>query len=277
MRKRTSGRTSRRSESEILAILEEAYDRFARPEFILNDPIQIPKHFSDRRDAESIGFITATISWGQRRSIISNAWKLVKLMDEAPYDFIINASTIELDRLSSFVHRTFNSTDLRQFILSIRHLYSTYGGLENAFLENGKIGDMNEAISRFKGRFFEIDHPARTQKHVADPAKGSNAKRINMYLRWMVRSADRGVDLGLWKKIGPADLLIPLDVHTGRVSREFGLLKRKQDDRKAVEELTATLRQFDPLDPVRFDIALFALGVNEGERRSPLRRTNFGK
>lgn len=266
LRKRTSGRTSRRSESEILAILEEAYDRFARPEFVQDDPIQVPRHFTDRNDAESIGFITATISWGQRRSIISNAWKLVQLMDEAPHDFIINANGTELDRLSNFVHRTFNATDLRQFILSIRHLYSTYGGIENAFMENGKVGGMIEAISRFKRRFFEIDHPARTQKHVADPAKGSHAKRINMYLRWMVRPADRGVDLGLWKKIDPAELLIPLDVHTGRVSRELGLLERKQDDRKAVEELTGALRKFDPVDPIRFDIALFGLGVSVGRK-----------
>ncbi len=266
MPKRTSGRTSRRSESEILAILEEAYDRFARPEFILEDPIQIPRHFSDRNDAESIGFITATISWGQRRSIINNAWKLVKLMDEEPYDFIMNASAIELDRLSNFVHRTFSATDLRQFVLSTRHLYSTYGGLEDAFLENGELGDMNEAISRFKRRFFEIDHPARTTKHVSDPARGSNAKRINMYLRWMVRPADRDVDLGLWKKIQPSELLIPLDVHTGRVSRELGLLERKQDDRRAVEELTAALRKFDPIDPIRFDIALFGLGVSAGRK-----------
>ena len=261
MPKRTSGRTSE-AFARIEEILEEAYDRYARPEFILDDPIQIPRHFSDRKNAETIGFITATISWGQRRSIINNAWKLVQLMDEAPHDFIMNASEVELDRLSSFVHRTFNATDLRQFILSIRHLYTRYGGMEEAFLENGEISDMNEAISRFKRRFFEIEHQPRTLKHVADPAKGSNAKRINMYLRWMVRPADRGVDLGLWKKINTSELLLPLDVHTGRISRELGLLKRKQDDRKAVEEVTAALRLIDPLDPVRFDIAMFGLGVN---------------
>ena len=261
MPKRTSGRTSE-AFAQIEEILEEAYDRYARPEFILDDPIQIPRHFSDRKDAETIGFITATISWGQRRTIIDNAWKLVRAMDESPYDFIMNASEVELDRLSSFVHRTFNATDLRQFILSIRHLYTRYGGLEEAFLQDGELGDMNEAISRFKRRFFEPEHQARTQKHVADPAKGSNAKRINMYLRWMVRSADRGVDLGLWKKINTSELLLPLDVHTGRISRELGLLKRKQDDRRAVEEVTAALRLIDPLDPVRFDIAMFGLGVN---------------
>ena len=263
--KRTSGRTSE-AFIRIGEILEEAYDRYARPEFILDDPIQVPRHFSDRKDAESIGFITATISWGQRRSIINNAWKLVRAMDESPHDFIINASDAELDRFSNFVHRTFNAIDLRQFILSIRHLYRRYDGLEEAFLQDGKAGEMNGAISRFKQRFFEIDHPKRTTKHVSDPAKGSSAKRINMYLRWMVRSADRGVDLGLWKKIKPSELLLPLDVHTGRISRELGLLKRKQDDRKAVEEVTAALRLIDPLDPVRFDIALFGMGVSASRK-----------
>lgn len=242
-------------------ILEEAYDRFARPEFIAEDPIQVPKHFSDPDDAASIGFITATIAWGQRKSIINNAWKLVRAMDERPHQFIMNASAKELDLLDRFVHRTFNGVDLRQFILSIRHLYWKFGGLEEAFLLNGKVDHMCEAISRFKGRFFEIAHEKRTEKHVADPLRGSNAKRINMFLRWMVRPADRGIDLGLWKKIDPSELLVPLDVHTGRVSRELGLLRRKQDDRKAVEELTARLREFDAADPVRFDIALFAMGV----------------
>ncbi len=256
--RRTSGN---RRISELSEILEEAYDRFARPEFIADDPIQIPKHFSDRRDAETIGLITATIAWGQRKSIIANAWKLARSMDEKPYDFIMNATEGDLQKLDRFVHRTFNAIDLRQFILSIRHLYTKYGGIEEAFLNDGSIGNMCKAISLFKQRFFEIEHEKRTLKHVADPAKGSNAKRINMYLRWMVRPPDRGIDLGLWKKITPSQLLVPLDVHTGRVSRGLKLLKRKQDDRKAVEELTAALREFDPIDPVRFDIALFSMGI----------------
>ena len=245
-------------------LLNEAYDRYARPEFIPSDPIHIPRGFSTRADAEVIGFLTATIAWGQRVTIINNAKKLVQLMDEAPNDFVLHATGQDLGRLDRFVHRTFNGIDARQFVLGIRHLYVHHGGLEEAFLENGKLGDMGSAIELFKSRFFEPEHQTRTRKHVADPSKGSNAKRINMYLRWMVRPNDRGVDLGLWKRIKPADLMVPLDVHTGRVARELGLLKRKQDDWKSVVELTEQLRKLDPKDPVKYDIALFALGVNGG-------------
>lgn len=264
------------------ALLDEAYERHAHPGFIDADPIHIPKRFADRADAEVIGFLTATIAWGQRKTIIANANKLVALFDERPHQFILHASESEIDTVERFVHRTFNGTDLRHFILALRHLYARYGGLENAFLDgrpqaasfkpqardtaseleaNG-LWLAADAIPRFKQRFFEIDHPARTRKHVADPAKGSNAKRINMFLRWMVRPNDRGVDLGLWKRITPAGLMVPLDVHTGRIARELGLLKRPQDDWKAVEELTAALRRFDPLDPVKYDIALFGIGVS---------------
>ena len=253
-------------------LLDEAYDRYARPAFIADDPIQVPRSFKSRADAEVSGFLTATIAWGQRKTIIANAWKLVQLMDEAPHDFVMNASPAELRRVEGFVHRTFNSTDLKHFVKGLRHVYTKYGGLEDAFLDEGRPGPMDQAIHRFKQRFFEPRHQPRTQKHVADPLKGSNAKRINMYLRWMVRPNDRGVDLGLWNRITPADLMVPLDVHTGRVGRELGLLVRSQDDWKAVEELTTALRAFDPTDPVKYDIALFALGVEAG-KRNPAGRT----
>jgi uncharacterized protein (TIGR02757 family) len=242
-------------------LLDDAYDRHARPNFIDDDPIQLPHSFTERTDAEVIGFLTATIAWGQRRTIIANAWKLARLMDQAPHDFVMNATPNELRRTQGFVHRTFNSIDLKHFVRGLRHLYATYGGLEDAFLEEGRAGPMDQAIHRFRQRFFEPRHQRRTRKHVADPVKGSNAKRINMFLRWMVRPNDRGVDLGLWTRIKPADLMVPLDVHTGRVARELGLLQRQQDDWKAVEELTGALRGFDPLDPVRYDIALFGIGV----------------
>ncbi len=251
----------RPSTRELKALLDEAYERLARPAFIELDPVHIPRSFATRGDAEVIGFLTATIAWGQRKTIIANAWKLVRLMDEAPHAFVMNASPSELKRLAPFVHRTFNGIDLRHFILGLRHLYMVHGGLEDAFLENGLLGDPGAAIGRFKARFFEPRHQPRTRKHVADPSKGSNAKRINMYLRWMVRPDDRGVDLGLWKRITPADLMVPLDVHTGRVARELGLLTRTQDDWKSVVELTEQLRKLDPLDPVKYDIALFGLGV----------------
>lgn len=252
---------------EVRELLEEAYERYASPSFIANDPIQIPRSFPARSDAEMIGFLTATIAWGQRVTIINNAKKLVALMDGAPHDFILNASDSEMHRLERFVHRTFNGVDLLHFVRGLRHLYTAHGGLEQAFLEQGTFGGAATAITRFKQRFFEVEHQARTQKHVADPGKGSNAKRINMFLRWMVRPNDRGVDIGIWKNIKPAELMVPLDVHTGRVSRELGLLERRQDDWKAVEELTARLREFDPVDPVKYDLALFGMGIEAGREQ----------
>ncbi len=244
------------------ALLDSAYERYARPAFVEDDPINIPRAFSRREDAETIGFLTATIAWGQRVTIINNARRLVRLMDDSPHDFVMNATGNDLSRLDRFVHRTFNGTDARHFIQGIRHLYIGHGGIENAFLENGEVYDMGTAIARFKSRFFEPTHQARTRKHVADPGKGSNAKRINMYLRWMVRPDDRGVDLGLWKRIPTSALHVPLDVHTGRVARELGLLKRAQDDWKSVVELTGQLREFDRSDPVKYDIALFGIGID---------------
>lgn len=243
-------------------LLEGAYRRYATPAFVENDPLQVPRSFPARNDAEVIGFLTATIAWGQRRTIIANAWRLAGLMEGEPGAFVDSASARELSRSSAFVHRTFNGSDLRQFVIGLRHLRGTYGGMEEAFLLDGAIGDMGPAIARFKARFFEPRHPARTRKHVADPSRGSNAKRINMFLRWMVRTPAEGVDLGLWTRIRPADLMVPLDVHTGRVARELGLLSRAQDDWKSVVELTEKLRQLDPVDPVKYDLALFGLGVN---------------
>lgn len=253
--------------SALKTLLDEAYDRFARPRFIQDDPIQVPRAFSRREDAEVIGFLTATIAWGQRKTIIANAWKLARLMEERPFDFVMNADAADLKHVSGFVHRTFNGEDLRHFVRGLRHVYANHGGIEQAFLDHDAIGDMGLAIARFKQRFFEPGHQQRTRKHVADPSKGSNAKRINMYLRWMVRPSDRGVDLGLWKRMKPSDLMVPLDVHTGRVARELGLLTRGQDDWKAVEELTAALREFDRSDPVKYDIALFGLGIESARAR----------
>ncbi len=258
-------RSGRLKHAELKDLLDSAYERYARPEFITDDPIHIPRSFSKRADAETIGFLTATIAWGQRVTIISNAKKLVSLMDKAPFDFVMNATEADLSRLDRFVHRTFNGIDARHFMRGLKHLYVEHGGIENAFLDNGETGGMVSTIGRFKARFFEPVHQARTRKHVADPSKGSNAKRINMYLRWMVRPDDRGVDLGLWKRIPASALHVPLDVHTGRVARELGLLKRTQDDWKSVVELTEKLREFDPLDPVKYDIALFGIGVDHSK------------
>jgi len=246
----------------VKAVLDEAYERHARPAFVANDPLQVPRSFSQRGDAETIGFLVATIAWGRRDTIITNGWRLAELMDRAPHDFVLHAGPSELERLERFVHRTFNGQDLICFVRALRHLYHEHGGLEDAFLDdNGHMDHMGAAIARFKRRFFAPRHPARTEKHVADPAKGSNAKRINLFLRWMARPADRGVDLGLWTRIPTSALMVPLDVHTGRTARELGLLTRGKDDWRAVEELTTALRALDPSDPVRYDIALFGLGV----------------
>lgn len=266
---------------EVRAVLDEAYDRFARPEFVLNDPVQVPRCFAKRKDVEIMAFLTATIAWGQRRTIISNAQNLAKLMDETPFDFVMNATRSDLSRLDRFVHRTFNGIDLHHFIRALRHLYTAHGGLESAFLNAGEFDDIATAIMRFRARFFEIDHPKRTLKHVADPGRGSHAKRINLFLRWMVRPADRGIDLGLWKRIPLAALHVPLDIHTGRVSRALGLLHRQQDDWKSVMELTGMLQKLDPVDPIRYDLALFALGVETsqqlavGQRVSTTRATRM--
>jgi uncharacterized protein (TIGR02757 family) len=246
-------------------LLEEAYERYARPDFVHADPVQVPRAFPRREDAEIMGFLTATIAWGQRTTIISNAFRMARLMDQRPFDFVMNADERDLSRLAGFAHRTFNASDLEHFVLALRHLHVTYGGLEEAFLLEGRFDDAITAITRFRQRFFERDHLPRTRKHVADPSRGSNAKRINMFLRWMVRPDDRGIDLGLWDRIPIPALMVPLDVHTGRTARGLGLLTRKQDDARSVIELTENLRQLDPLDPIKYDIALFALGV-EGQR-----------
>lgn len=252
--------------SGLKELLDDAYDRLACPGFVADDPIQVPRSFSQRSDAEIIGFLTATIAWGQRRTIIANGFRLARLMDERPFDFVMNATNAELGRLDRFAHRTFNGIDLRHFVLALRHLHHAHGGLEPAFLHLGRVGDLGAAITLFKARFFELPHVPRTRKHVADPSKGSNAKRINLFLRWMVRPLDRGIDLGLWERIPTSALHVPLDVHSGRVARELGLLARAQDDWKAVVELTEALRAFDPVDPVKYDIALFGLGVGTAQR-----------
>ena len=186
------------------------------------------------------------------------------LMGNAPYDFVMSHQETDLERLDAFVHRTFNGQDFMSFIKGIQHIYKNHGGLETVFSQNIKRADLQNSIHQFKKLFFEIPHQYRTQKHVSDPLKGSAAKRINMYLRWMVRQDNKGVDLGIWKSISPALLSCPLDVHSGNVARKLEILTRKQNDGKALAELDLKLRELDPLDPVKYDFALFGLGVFEG-------------
>ncbi|MBI3511454.1 MAG: TIGR02757 family protein [Bacteroidetes bacterium] len=227
--------------------------------FIKNDPISIPHLFSKKEDVEIAGFFTATISWGQRPVIVRNAKKLMELMDMDPFRFTMNSSAKEMKRLGQFTHRTFNCTDAQFFILALRNIYRKHGGLENCFRKKNR----KEAIIHFRNIFFSVKHPSRSEKHISDPGKNSSAKRINMFLRWMVRKDKTGVDFGIWKNISPAHLCVPLDVHVGNTARALGLLTRKQNDWKSVEELTAKLREFDPKDPVKYDFALFGLGINE--------------
>jgi len=248
---------------EISDLLNAKAEEYNHPRFIETDPVQVPHSFTKKEDIEISGFLTATIAWGNRKMIIRNAEKMMDLMGNSPYDFIMDHREHHLDRLEGFVHRTFNATDLRFFISSLKNIYQNHSGLENVFAKNAEPNSLHASIHHFKKIFFEIDHPQRTQKHISDPLKGSAAKRINMYLRWMVRNDRKGVDFGLWKSISPSQLSCPLDVHSGNVARKLGLIHRKQNDAKALNELDINLRKLDPIDPVKYDFALFGLGVFE--------------
>ena len=248
---------------EIRTFLERKTAEFNRPEFIPDDPISVPHLFTRKEDIEIAGFLAATIAWGQRPTIVKNGMRLAALMSHSPYEFVMNAGPKDLRRISAFVHRTFNGQDLATFIRCLKNIYSKHNGIEAVFTSTlKKENNMMDAIAEFKKVFFSVRHEQRTEKHVSDPKKNSSAKRINMFLRWMVRKDANGVDFGIWKSIPTASLMIPLDVHVGNVARELQILHRKQDDRKAVEELTKTLRQFDPLDPVKYDFALFGVGIS---------------
>ena len=248
------------SKDDFRDFLDAAYDKYNRPDFITSDPISIPHLFTKKEDIEISAFLAATIAWGQRPTIIGNAKKLVHIMDLSPYDFVMQATEKDLLRLENFKHRTFNAVDLSFFIYSLRNIYAEHGGMEKVFSEKKNI---KEALIHFNKVFFSIPHPKRTEKHVSNPAAGSAAKRLNMFLRWMVRNDKRGVDFGLWKTISPSQLYCPLDVHSGNVARKLKLLKRKQNDWLSAEYLTKALRKFDAADPVKYDFALFGLGVFE--------------
>lgn len=251
------------SPTELKEFLNAKVILYNNPNFIESDPISIPHKFCLKEDVEIAGFLAATIAWGNRKSIINNANKMMDHLGNSPYDFVMSHTGEQLEPLNNFVHRTFNGLDFQTFIKSLKHVYINHGGLENVFSRPSKDKFLQEHISNFKSVFFEIDHLARTEKHVSDPSKGSAAKRINMYLRWMIRKDNSGVDFGIWKNISPSLLSCPLDVHSGNVARKLGLLKRKQNDAKAVLELDTSLRKLDKTDPVKYDFALFGLGVFE--------------
>ena len=251
------------SPAELKSFLDEKVLLYNNPKFIESDPIQIPHGFSLKEDIEIAGFLTATIAWGNRKMIINNAKKLMDFMGNSPYDFVMEHEPHHLENLSTFVHRTFNSEDVITFMKALQHIYKNHQGLESVFTRNQSEFSMQNGISEFKKVFFETEHLQRTTKHVSDPSNGSAAKRINMFLRWMVRQDKAGVDFGIWKNIPASKLSCPLDVHSGNVARKLGLLTRKQNDSKALHELDIALRKLDANDPVKYDFALFGLGVFE--------------
>lgn len=261
---KTLRKNRKMNKTELKSFLDEKVIQYNTLDFIESDPVQIPHLFTQKEDVEIAGFLSATIAWGNRKMIIKNSHKMMALMGNSPYDFVMSHKETDLEPLETFVHRTFNGQDFSSFIRSLKHIYTNHNGLEDVFAKHQEYNSMQKSISEFKKVFFEIQHQNRTQKHISDPMNGSAAKRINMYLRWMCRQDNKGVDLGIWKNISPSLLSCPLDVHSGNVARKLGLLTRKQNDGKALAELDLKLRELDPMDPVKYDFALFGLGVFEG-------------
>jgi uncharacterized protein (TIGR02757 family) len=248
---------------ELKEFLDEKVERYNRIDFIESDPISIPHRFTGKEDIEISGFLAATIAWGNRTMILRSANRMMNYLDDSPYDYIMNHSDSDLERISTVIHRTFNAGDFIYFIKALKHVYKAQNGLEGIFNQYRTQDSLQPAIHHFRNMFFELPHNARTMKHISDPFKGSAAKKINMYLRWMIRNDNKGVDFGLWKSISPSILSCPLDVHSGNIARKLGLLTRCQNDAKAVAELDAILRSFDSMDPVKYDFALFGLGAIE--------------
>jgi uncharacterized protein (TIGR02757 family) len=266
---------------ELREFLEKKVLEYNHPDFIMSDPISVPHRYSKKQDIEIAGLFAAIFSWGNRTTIIRKSNELMRALDDAPYDFIQHHHSADLKKLTNFKHRTFNATDLLYFIHFLQNHYQLSDSLETAFLPPSKrsaeknqsrllTGDRVEnewvknALSVFSARFFSLDNaPRRTRKHISSPEKNSTCKRLNMYLRWMVRNDKQGVDFGIWKKISPADLICPVDLHVARVARGFGLISRRQTDWQTAMELTMALRLMDPIDPVKYDFALFGLGVTE--------------
>lgn len=253
----------RLSLAELKTFLDEKVEQFNQRSFIESDPISIPHAFTRRQDIEIAGLFAALLAWGQRGTIIRKCRELMQLMDNSPYDFIVNHKRKDLKNLEHFKHRTFNAVDALYFVSALQRLYASSATLEKYFACKGDENIEQGLISFHRSFFDDPDHPGRTKKHLPTPERGSTCKRISMYLRWMVRSDNQGVDFGLWKSIQPSQLICPLDLHVDRVSRRLKLIRRKQTDWQTALELTKKLRQLDPVDPVRYDFALFGLGVEK--------------
>ena len=244
-------------------LLERLHDRYNNEEFIEADPISVPHSFANPVDREVAGFLAATIAWGNRRAIVKSAHRMMRYMDNAPEDFVRNATDGDMEYLRSYVHRTFNGVDFQDFVRGLRHILAEWGSVGNYFeTRYEEHGDLRPVLSDFRRDFFSVEHDSHSEKHLSSIDKGAACKRLCMYLRWFVRRDDRGVDFGLWQRIPMSALYMPLDIHTGRMGRNLGLLNRKQSDWKAVEELTASLRELCADDPVRYDYSLFGLGIS---------------
>jgi uncharacterized protein (TIGR02757 family) len=281
---------------DLKAFLDDKVEQYNRPDFIELDPISIPHRFTKKEDIEIIGFFAAILAWGQRKTILNKCADLIERMDGSPYDYIINHQEEDLKSLVGFKHRTFNDTDLLYFVSFFKYHYSHYSSLEEAFIPKAKHSEFREefldfqvaesmelssstcflqdlrhkplvvedALNHFRSYFFSLeDYPLRTRKHVSSPLQKSTCKRLNMFLRWMVRKDDKGVDFGIWKRFSSSALICPCDVHVDRVARKLGLISRKQTDWLTAIELTENLRHLDPEDPVKYDFALFGLGVEK--------------
>jgi uncharacterized protein (TIGR02757 family) len=248
---------------QLKSFLDLKFEEYNRLEFIESDPILIPKNFDKKQDIEISGLLIATIAWGQRKAIIKNGHKLLELMERSPYDFLMNSSYSEIEKTAPFVHRTFNRSDLVFFLKALKNIYTKFDSLEHALTNDEPLTSAKSIIVKLRDLILETTHQSRVEKHLSNPEKGSSAKRLNMFLRWMVRSDQNEVDFGIWESFDSSILQCPLDVHSGRVARKLGLLNRKQNDWRAVEELTTNLQKFDPEDPVKYDFALFGLGVFE--------------
>lgn len=253
------------NKAEIREFLDLKYLEFNRPDFIGTDPICIPHRYHKKEDIEIAGLFAAIIAWGRRDMIIRSGLDLMQRMGEEPYRFVMECSDSEIEDLQGFVYRTFQWLDLKYILLGLRRIYQDLGGLEQVMAASPGASDTMGSILALRSAISSVEgFPQRTFKHLANPAKGSSAKRLNMFLRWMVRKDKSGVDFGLWNSLNSSQLICPLDVHTGNVGRKLGLLRRKQNDWKAALELTAFLRELDSADPVKYDFSLFGLGVFEG-------------
>lgn len=249
--------------TELKEFLDEKADLYNSPLFIDNDPIQIPHRFSLKQDIEIAGFLAATISWGNRKAILKSAEKMLDFMEHSPYDFVLNVSETELKTLENkSIHRTFNGEDFAEFLRNLKRIYCVTDSMESLFMLSENEHNFYHALFRFRQRFIgETAH--RSHKHVSSTYKNSSAKRLMMFLRWMARQDNKGVDFGLWKNVDQRFLSVPLDVHTGNISRKLSIIQRKQNDWKTVEEMDLALRKFNAEDPAKYDFALFGLGVSK--------------